>query len=70
MDSKSPVAKPRRQSGESFSDIARELGCDPDDPRVAEVLKAMAAQPPKPHEKPGRDKPPARNKKHSAAKAT
>lgn len=34
----------------SFEHVARELGCDPDDPRVAEVLKAMAAQPPKPHE--------------------
>lgn len=35
-----------------FEDVARELGCDPDDPRVAQVLKAMAAQPPKPHERP------------------
>ena len=34
-----------------FSEIARELGCDPDDPRVADVLKAMAKQPPKPHGK-------------------
>lgn len=38
------------RAARSFEDIARELGCDPDDPRVAEVLKAMAAQPPKPHE--------------------
>ncbi len=53
-----------------FEHLARELGCDPNDPRVAEVLKTMAAQPPKPHEKSSGDRPPARNKKRSAAKAT
>jgi len=35
----------------SFVKLACELGCDPDDPRVADVLKAMAKQPPKPHGK-------------------
>lgn len=38
--------KPHRQH---FIETARELGCDPDDPRVADVLKAMATQLPKTH---------------------
>lgn len=34
-----------------FEPLARELGCDAHDPRVAEVPKAMAGQPPQRHEK-------------------
>lgn len=49
-----------------FIEAARELGCDPDDPRVAEVLKAMAAQPPKRHETLGEGKSVARKKKRPA----
>lgn len=50
----------------SFEDVARELGCDPDDPRVAEVLKAMAAQPPKPHESKEKAKPAPKAKRKSS----
>lgn len=53
-------------SDSDFVRLARELGCDPGDPRVAEVLKAMAAQPPKPHEKSGEGKAPARKKRQVA----
>lgn len=41
--------KTNERSMSEFEIVARELGCDPDDPRVAEVLKAMAKQPPQPH---------------------
>jgi len=57
-----------RNIDSNFVELARELGCDPDDPRVAEVLKAMAAQPPKPHEKPSGDRASARQKKRPIAK--
>jgi hypothetical protein len=58
------------EQGLGFESLARELGCDPDDPRVAEVLKSMAAQPPKPHEKPSGNKAPASRKKRPAAKGS
>lgn len=68
MDSKASSAKSRQQASDGFLEAARELGCDPDDPRVAEVLKAMAAQRPKPHEKPSGGKSPDRKGKPSSAK--
>lgn len=55
-------------NGRSFLDIARELGCDPDDPRVAEVLRAMAAQRPKPRAQPSGDKAPSQEKKRLSGK--
>lgn len=58
------------KSEPDFTEIARELGCDPDDPRVAEALKAMAAQPPKPHEKPSGDKASVRQKKQPTGKGS
>ncbi|MCB1884480.1 MAG: hypothetical protein KDG89_10880 [Geminicoccaceae bacterium] len=40
-----------------FLEAARELGADPHDPRIRDVLRGMAAQGPKPHaEEPKRRK--------------
>jgi len=36
-----------------FLEAARELGCDPADPRIPDVLRGMAAQPHQPRPKGG-----------------
>jgi hypothetical protein len=36
-----------------FLEAARELGCDPADPRISEVLRGMAALPHRPRQKGG-----------------
>lgn len=39
-----------KKADESFESLAREVGADPDDPRIAAVLKTMAKTPPQPHD--------------------
>jgi hypothetical protein len=41
---------------QAFIETAREMGCDPDDPRGLDVLKRLAATPPKRREKGGRER--------------